>query len=119
MPFHFTNKPTLVAYVNLAATPTSATTRNIVLATIEAGAGIVEFGRAVQRPAGGRSRDSKASERALKHGTSLEQVLKLAAKFENNRSVGLIVFSYLQSHSAKWDAEILQNSAPRWPRRCA
>jgi len=38
----------------------------------------------------------RASERALKHGTSLAQVLTLAAEVrEQAQSTGLIVFSYL------------------------
>jgi tryptophan synthase alpha chain len=38
----------------------------------------------------------RASERALKHGTSLEQVLKLASEIrEHSQSVGLIIFTYL------------------------
>ena len=38
----------------------------------------------------------RASERALKHGTSLDQVLKLAAEIrEQSQSVGLIIFTYL------------------------
>jgi len=38
----------------------------------------------------------RASERALKHRTSLEQVLRLAAEIrEHSQSVGLIIFTYL------------------------
>ena len=38
----------------------------------------------------------RASERALKHGTSLQNVLTLAAEIrEHSQSVGLVIFSYL------------------------
>ena len=38
----------------------------------------------------------RASERALKHGTSLQHVLTLAAEIrEHSQSVGLVIFSYL------------------------
>ena len=65
MPFHFENKPGLVAYVT-CGDPDLATTRNIVLAAIEAGAGIFELGvpfsdpladgRSFNAPVNGRSR---------------------------------------------------------------
>src|ERR1700675_767810 len=95
MPFHFENKPTLVAYVT-CGDPDLATTREIALAAIEAGAGIVELGVPFSDPLADGPVIQRASERALKHGTSLEQVLKLAAEIrEHSQSVGLIVFSYL------------------------
>jgi tryptophan synthase alpha chain len=95
MPFHFDRKPTLVAYVT-CGDPDLATTREIVLAAIEAGAGIIELGVPFSDPLADGPVIQRASERALKHGTSLEQVLKLAAEIrEQSQSVGLIVFSYL------------------------
>jgi tryptophan synthase alpha chain len=95
MPFHFDNTPCLVAYVT-CGDPDLTTTREIVLAAIEAGAGIVELGVPFSDPLADGPVIQRASERALKHGTSLEQVLKLAAEIrEDVQSVGLIVFSYL------------------------
>jgi tryptophan synthase alpha chain len=95
MPFHFDNEPTLVAYVT-CGDPDLATTREIVLAAIEAGAGIIELGVPFSDPLADGPVIQRASERALKHGTSLKQVLKLAAEIrEHSQSVGLIVFSYL------------------------
>jgi len=95
MPFHFENKPALAAYVT-CGDPDLATTREIVLAAIEAGAGIIELGVPFSDPLADGPVIQRASERALKHGTSLEQVLKLAAEIrEHSQSVGLIVFSYL------------------------
>ncbi len=95
MPFLFENKPTLVAYLT-CGDPDLVTTREIVLAAIEAGAGIIELGVPFSDPLADGPVIQRASERALKHGTSLEQVLKLAAEIrEHSQSAGLIVFSYL------------------------
>jgi tryptophan synthase alpha chain len=95
MPLHFITHPTLVAYVT-CGDPDLATTREIALAAIEAGAGIIELGVPFSDPLADGPVIQRASERALKHGTSLEQVLRLAAEIrEHSQSVGLIVFSYL------------------------
>src|SRR5262250_3627128 len=95
MPFHFDQKPTLVAYVT-CGDPDLATTRNIILAAIEAGAAVIELGVPFSDPLADGPVIQRASERALKHGTSLEQVLKLASEIrEQSQSVGLIIFSYL------------------------
>ena|SRR5436309_4925629 len=97
MPFHFDNKPALVAYVT-CGDPDLTTTRDIVLAAIDAGASIIELGVPFSDPVADGPVIQRASERALKHGTSLEQVLRLAAEIrEHSQSVGLIVFSYLNS----------------------
>src|SRR3979490_2694873 len=95
MPFHFENKPALVAYVT-CGDPDLATTREIVLAAIEAGAGIIELGVPFSDPLADGPVIQRASERALKNGTSLQNVLTLAAEIrEHSQSVGLVVFSYL------------------------
>jgi tryptophan synthase alpha chain len=95
MPFHFERKPELVAYVT-CGDPDLATTRDIVLAMIRAGAAVIELGVPFSDPVADGPVIQRASERALKHGTSLEQVLKLAAEIrEQSQSVGLIVFTYL------------------------
>src|SRR5712672_2099985 len=95
MPFHFENKPALAAYVT-CGDPDLATTREIVLAAIEAGAGIIELGVPFSDPLADGPVIQRASERALKHGTSLAQVLTLAAEVrEHSQSAGLIIFSYL------------------------
>jgi tryptophan synthase alpha chain len=95
MPFHFINKPSLVAYVT-SGDPDLATTREIVLETIRAGAAVIELGVPFSDPVADGPVIQRASERALKHGTSLDQVLKLAAEIrEQSQSVGLIIFTYL------------------------
>src|ERR1700756_802823 len=95
MPLTFYRKPAMVAYVT-CGDPDLATTRDIVLAMIRAGAAVIELGVPFSDPVADGPVIQRASERALKHGTSLEQVLKLAAEIrEQSQSVGLIVFTYL------------------------
>jgi tryptophan synthase alpha chain len=95
MPFHFEHKPSLVVYVT-SGDPDLATTKAVVLAAIDAGASVIELGVPFSDPVADGPVIQRASERALKHGTSLEQVLKLAAEIrERSQSVGLIIFSYL------------------------
>jgi len=95
MPLAFHNKPGLVAYVT-CGDPDLATTREIVLAAIEAGADVIELGVPFSDPVADGPVIQRASERALKNGTSLAQVLTLAAEIRQRaQSTGLVVFSYL------------------------
>ena len=95
MPIHFEKKPSLVAYVT-CGDPDYATTREIIRAAIKGGANTIELGVPFSDPVADGPVIQRASERALKHGTSLEQVLKLAAEIrEHSQSVGLIIFTYL------------------------
>ena len=76
--------------------PDLATTREIVLAAIEAGADVIELGVPFSDPVADGPVIQRASERALKHGTSLAQVLTLASEVRQQaQSTGLIIFSYL------------------------
>ncbi len=94
MPFHFENKPALIAYVT-CGDPDLATTREVILAAIEAGASVIELGVPFSDPLADGPVIQRASERALKHGTSLSHVLTLAAEIrEHSQSVGLVIFSY-------------------------
>jgi tryptophan synthase alpha chain len=95
MPFHFEKKPSLVAYVT-CGDPDLATTREIVLSAIREGADVIELGVPFSDPLADGPVIQRASERALKHSTSLDQILKLAAEIrEHSQSVGLIIFTYL------------------------
>src|SRR5260370_969466 len=95
MPISFHKKPGLVVYVT-CGDPDLATTRDVVLAAIEAGADVIELGVPFSDPVADGPVIQRASERALKHGTSLGQVLTLAAEIrEHAQSTGLIIFSYL------------------------
>jgi tryptophan synthase alpha chain len=95
MPLTFYKKPALVAYVT-CGDPDLATTREIMLAAIEAGADVIELGVPFSDPVADGPVIQRASERALKHGTSLAQVLTMASEVRQQaQSTGLIVFSYL------------------------
>ena len=95
MPFHFENKPSLIAYVT-CGDPDLATTRQVILAAIDAGASVIELGVPFSDPLADGPVIQRASERALKHGVSLRNVLTLASEIrEHSQSVGLVIFSYL------------------------
>jgi len=95
VPLTFHKKPALVVYVT-CGDPDLATTRAVVLAAIEAGADVIELGVPFSDPVADGPVIQRASERALKRGTSLVQVLTLAADVRQKaQSTGLVVFSYL------------------------
>jgi len=94
MPIAFPNKPSLVAYLT-CGDPDLATTREIVLAAIEAGADVIELGVPFSDPLADGPVIQRASERALREGTTLEQVLELARAVRKSSQAGLIAFSYL------------------------
>jgi tryptophan synthase alpha chain len=90
----FKSKPGLVVYVT-CGDPDLATTRAIALAAIRAGADIIELGVPFSDPVADGPVIQRASERALKQGTSLEDVLRLAREVRRASEAGLVVFSYL------------------------
>jgi tryptophan synthase alpha chain len=95
MPLTFYKKPAMVAYVT-CGDPDLTTTRDIILGAIEAGADVIELGVPFSDPVADGPVIQRASERALKRGTSLAQVLTLASEIRvQAQSTGLIVFSYL------------------------
>ncbi len=95
MPLAFYKKPALVVYVT-CGDPNIATTREIVLAAIEAGAETIELGVPFSDPVADGPVIQRAAERALRQGTCLSQVLILAAEIRQQaQSAGLVVFSYL------------------------
>src|SRR5437660_2804631 len=95
MPLTFYRKPALVAYVT-CGDPDLATTREIVLATIAAGADVIELGVPFSDPVADGPVIQRASERALRSRTSLRQCIALGADLRKARpQTGLIIFSYL------------------------
>jgi tryptophan synthase alpha chain len=98
MPIQFNSKPGLkpglVIYLT-AGDPDIATTRNIALAAIDAGVEVLELGVPFSDPLADGPVIQRASERALAKGTSLRDVLTLAAELRVLRpSAGLVIFSY-------------------------
>jgi tryptophan synthase alpha chain len=95
MPLSFYKKPGLVVYVT-CGDPDLGTTKEIVVAAVDAGADVIELGVPFSDPVADGPVIQRASERALRHGTSLAQVLTLAAEVRQHaQSTGLIIFSYL------------------------
>ena len=94
MSLSFTTRPTLIAYVT-CGDPDLAVTREIVLAAIEAGAGVIELGVPFSDPVADGPVIQRASQRALQHGTTLQQVIELAAEIRRQSQAGVIIFSYL------------------------
>jgi tryptophan synthase alpha chain len=93
MPLNFTERPSLVAYVT-CGDPDGATTREIILAAIEAGADVIELGVPFSDPVADGPVIQRASERGLRSGTNLEKVLQMGAEIRRRSQVGLIIFSY-------------------------
>jgi tryptophan synthase alpha chain len=94
MPVEFNRKPGLVAYLT-CGDPHLRTSREVALAAIEAGAAVIELGVPFSDPVADGPVIQRASERALRNGVSLEQVLGLAKDIRKKTDAGLIVFSYL------------------------
>ncbi len=94
MPLRFHNRPSLVAYLT-CGDPDLATTRDIAFAAIEAGADAIELGVPFSDPVADGPVIQRASERALRHGTTLQQVLQLGKEIRRRSQAGLIIFTYL------------------------
>jgi len=95
MPIHLQDRPSLVVYVT-CGDPDLATTHAIVRAALAAGAEVVELGVPFSDPVADGVVIQRASERALKNGTTLSGVLKLARDIRKEQTqAGLITFSYL------------------------
>ncbi len=93
MPIRF-SKPGLVVYLT-AGDPDLPTTREIALAAIDAGADVLELGVPFSDPLADGPVIQRASERAVKNGTTLSDVLALAADLRRERpDTGLVIFSY-------------------------
>ncbi len=90
----FPQKPGLVAYIT-CGDPDLATTRSIALAAIRAGADVIELGVPFSDPVADGPVIQRASERALRGGTSLQDVLRLAKEIRRESEAGLVIFSYL------------------------
>jgi tryptophan synthase alpha chain len=94
MPLRFQNRPSLVAYLT-CGDPDLATSRDIALAAIDAGADVIELGVPFSDPVADGPVIQRASERALRGGTTLQQVLGLAKDIRQHSQAGLIIFTYL------------------------
>lgn len=93
MPLNFRNRHALVAYFT-CGDPDLQTSLEIALAAIAAGAEVLELGVPFSDPVADGPVIQRASERALRNGTSLADVLNLAAEIRRKSDAGLIVFTY-------------------------
>jgi tryptophan synthase alpha chain len=83
----------IVAYIT-AGDPTLDATHKFVLALAEAGADVVELGVPFSDPLADGPTIQRASERALKSGTTLAGVLDLVRQIRRSSEVPLVLFSY-------------------------
>ncbi len=90
----FTHKPGVVVYVT-CGDPSLEVTHKIVHSAIAAGADVIELGVPFSDPVADGPVIQRASERALRNGTSLADVLRLAAEVRKESEAGLVIFSYL------------------------
>ena len=86
-------QPVLVAYVT-AGDPNLRFTEKLVLRLAEAGADVIELGVPFSDPIADGPVIQRASQRALRCGTRLADVLKLAARLRKKTPVPLVLFSY-------------------------
>jgi tryptophan synthase alpha chain len=94
MPIRFNTKPGLVVYLT-AGDPDLKTTYEIALAAIDVGTDVIELGVPFSDPLADGPVIQRASERALKSGTRLVDVLQLASDIRRARpDAGLVIFSY-------------------------
>lgn len=95
MAIEFANKPGLVVYLTIGDPDLSAS-KQIALAAIDAGAEVLELGVPFSDPLADGPVIQRASERAVRNGTRIKDVLDLARQLRNERpTVGLVIFSYL------------------------
>jgi len=91
----FKGKPGIVAYLT-AGDPDLVTTRDIALAAIDNAADVIELGVPFSDPLADGPVIQRASERAVRKGTTLTQVLAVAKELRSARPMaGLVLFSYL------------------------
>ncbi|HEY2461342.1 MAG TPA: tryptophan synthase subunit alpha, partial [Candidatus Acidoferrum sp.] len=83
----------VVAYIT-AGDPSLDATLKFVLALAEAGADVIELGVPFSDPLADGPTIQRASERALKAGTTLSGVLELVRRVREKSQVPLVLFSY-------------------------
>ena len=83
----------IVAYIT-AGDPSLDATLKFVLALAEAGADVIELGVPFSDPVADGPTVQRASERALKSGTTLARVLELVRRIRQTSQVPLVLFSY-------------------------
>jgi tryptophan synthase alpha chain len=83
----------IVAYIT-AGDPSLEASEKIVLAAAKAGADVIELGVPFSDPVADGPVIQRASDRALRSGTTLAGVLELVTRLRRNTQVPLVLFSY-------------------------
>src|ERR1700691_5827635 len=83
----------IVAYIT-AGDPSLEASEKIVLAAAEAGGDVIELGVPFSDPGADGPVIQRASDRALRSGTTLAGVLELVTRLRRNTQVPLVLFSY-------------------------
>lgn len=83
----------LVAYVT-AGDPSIEGTKEIVLRAAEAGADVIELGIPFSDPVADGPTIQRASERALRSGTTLDRIIGLVALLRSKTEVPIVLFGY-------------------------
>lgn len=83
----------LIPYI-MAGDPSLDGTRDLILALDEAGADIIELGVPFSDPIADGPTIQKAAVRALRHGTSLRDILKMVAGLRERTAIPIVLMSY-------------------------
>ncbi|HKV26320.1 MAG TPA: tryptophan synthase subunit alpha [Candidatus Acidoferrum sp.] len=83
----------IVAYIT-AGDPSLEATHQFILALAEAGADVIELGVPFSDPLADGPTIQRASERALKSGTTLAKVIELVREIRKSSEIPLVLFSY-------------------------
>ena len=94
MALSFDRKPILIAYIT-CGDPDPATSLEVAMACVDAGVSVIELGVPFSDPVADGPVIQRASDRALRHGTSLKDVFEIARDIRKQSQLGLIIFSYL------------------------
>ncbi len=91
---HAAGKPALIAYIT-AGDPTPERTVELALALDRGGADILELGVPFSDPIADGPVIQRASDRALRAGTTVARVLDIASEIRKQSDMPIILFSYL------------------------
>jgi tryptophan synthase alpha chain len=100
----------LVAYIT-AGDPSLDATRQIVLSAADAGADVIELGVPFSDPLADGPTIQRASERALRAGTTLAGVLDLVAEIRRASQIPIVLFSYFNPVLQMGLAEFAERAA--------
>ena len=104
------NRAALIPYL-CAGDPDLDTTYELVLAAAEGGADVIELGMPFSDPTADGPVIQRASERALRSGTTLRGVLSLVERIRKQSDVAIVLFGYYNPILAFGEYELAQAAA--------